>query len=90
VSSSDVDSEAKIQLTRMEGKLDLLNDRHETMRGDITEVKTTITAHSGRIQQLEAKDQQRIGAIGAVKILWGVGGVSIATIAAALLRHFGA
>lgn len=85
----NMDLESKVQLTRIEGKLDLVNDRHETMKGDIVEVKTRLHSHSNRIGVLEARDHQRTGAVGAVKLLWAAGGVTLASIAAFAARSLG-
>jgi len=85
----NMDLESKVQLTRIEGKLDLVNDRHETMKGDIVEVKTRLHSHANRLGILEARDNQRTGAVGAVKLLWAAGGVTLMGVAAFIARSLG-
>jgi len=83
-----------VQLARMEGKIDLVNERHETVKTDLTDVKLRLHGHGTRIQLLEARDYflkgERKGlALSAKAIHWLTGG-GVIGILALIARHFGA
>jgi hypothetical protein len=99
----NMDLDSKVQLTRIEGKLDLVNERHETMKGDIGKLEERQVAdtrriderlhsHGSRIGVLEADKHLRQGeraglALSAKAIHW-IGGGSVVAVLAAVLRHF--
>lgn len=81
-----MDVEAQVMLTRMEGKIDLLNERHDTFKGDLRDLKERSHSHSNRLGVLEADKHLRQGAASTVRILWivlsgGGGAVAMAIIA---------
>ena len=83
----------EVQLARMEGKIDLMNERHETTKADLSDVKQRLHGHANRITVLEADRHLRQGerqgvALSAKALHWLVAGGVVAAIAA-LLRAIG-
>lgn len=102
-SPDDMNAETRVQLTRIEGKLDLVNERHESMKEDVRKIEQNqadfsrrvderFHAHGNRIQVLEARDLRRDGersGIGkSVKTLWLISGLGGGGLGCALLVHF--
>jgi hypothetical protein len=88
-----------VQLTRIEGKIDRLNDRTGRVEGDLTNVQSRLNGHSERLTAVEKQDTladgKRQGTEQVVKVLWAILGVmltggiaTIATVVAALLGAF--
>ncbi|HEY1606022.1 MAG TPA: hypothetical protein VGF77_10555 [Allosphingosinicella sp.] len=86
-----MDADSRVQLTRIEGKLDLVNERHETMKEDVRKIERThadfsrrvderFHTHGNRLQMLEARNHVSEGERAAVRAsaraLWAVAGGS--------------
>ena len=89
--SEDID--IRVQLTRIEGGVELLNERVRAAREDIRDIRDTQQAHAGRLTTLEAdrniRDGERKGFAHGGKALWALIGLVTTAIGAGLLRHFG-
>jgi hypothetical protein len=79
------DETNKIQLTRIEGKLDVTNERLSNVQSDIVEIRVTQRDHGSRLGLLEAKENMRHGFNIAGKVAWaaigtifGGGGIAAA------------
>lgn len=82
----------RVQLARMEGKLDLSNHRHEQHAMDIRDIRETQHRHSNRIQLLEADNHhrkgERAGFITSGKLLHSLIGGGVLGIATLLWKAF--
>lgn len=82
----------RVQLTRIEGGVALLNERLSAAREDIREIRETQTGHSNRITVLEAdratREGERKGLAHGGKLLWGLIGLIISAIGGGVLRLF--
>lgn len=69
----------EVQLARMEGKIDTINERHAAFVEDVRDVKVRLNTHSERINELERdKDQkagERKGMEYTLKVLWSIVGL---------------
>lgn len=76
---SDDGESVLVKLTRMEGKLDLSNLRHDQTDAWKTTVDGRLNTHGERIGGLEkrevGRDGERKGFIGAGKLAWGLSGL---------------
>jgi hypothetical protein len=86
--------EIRVQLARMEGKLDLGNLRHDQHDGKFVVIDGRLNAHGERITGLEkrevGRDGERKGLNTAGRLLWaGIGLIPGGAIVAALMRLFG-
>ena len=84
----------RVQLTRIEGGVALLNERLSAAREDIRDIRVNVTAIDGRVTKLEAASNvnagERKGLSTSGRLLWGILiGLLTSGIGAALLRHFG-
>ena len=83
----------RVQLTRIEGGVALLNERLSAAREDIRDIRDTQQTHGNRITTLEAdrnvRDGERKGIAHGGKLLWGLIGLVISAVGAGLIRHFG-
>ena len=91
----DESESIRIQLTRIEGGVALLNERLSAAREDIRDMRDIQQAHAARITTLEAdrntRDGERKGLSTSGRLLWGIMiGLLTSGVGAALLRHFGA
>jgi hypothetical protein len=91
---SDDSESVLVKLTRMEGKLDLSNLRHDQHDTKFATIDNRLNAHSERIGGLEKREVGRDGerkgfALGG-KILWAAVGAVPIGLGAALLRALGA
>ena len=97
--AADMGQDAIVQLTRMEGKLDLMAERHENMKEDIRKIEAIHTqavariddrlqGHGNRLTSLENDKHERTGAMWAIKGIWAAAGIIVTAIVAAVLRHF--
>lgn len=64
---------------RIEGKLDLMNERHLRFTDDMSDVKTRLNGHSERLNSMEAWRDRAEGMSSAVKLVWIVGGALCGT-----------
>lgn len=82
----------RVQLARMEGKLDLSNLRHEQTDAWKITVDQRLHRHGNDISVLQAantlRDGQRQGFTLAVKAGWVLGGSGIMGMIALIARHF--
>ena len=88
------DNSILVQLARMEGKLDVTNERLNNVQEQIASLRRTQDAHSTRIAGLEADKNVRAGerqgiALGG-RILWSIIGAVPVGIGAVVLRLLGA
>ena len=91
---SDENESVLVKLTRMEGKLDLSNLRHDQTEARLGVIDVRLNVHGERITGLEKREVGRDGerkglALGA-KALWALVGAVPIGIGAAILRAFGA
>jgi hypothetical protein len=87
--------EVRVQLARMEGKLDLSNMRHEQHDGKFIVIDGRLNSQGERITGLEkrevGRDGERKGITAAGRLIWaGIGLIPGGAIVAALMRLFGA
>lgn len=91
---SDESESVLVKLTRMEGKLDLSNLRHDQHDARFAAVDSRLNSQSERIGGLEKREVGREGerkGIGhAAKALWAFAGAIPVGIGAAILRVLGA
>jgi hypothetical protein len=91
---SDESESVLVKLTRMEGKLDLSNLRHDQTDAWKTIVDNRLTSHGDRIGGLErreiGRDGERKGIIASGKLLLVLAGAAPVAIGAAILRALGA
>lgn len=91
---SDDHESVLVKLTRMEGKLDLSNLRHEQHDAKFAAIETRLTSHAERLGGLEGREHERTGerrgiALGG-RIAWaGIGLIPGGAIVAVLMRLFG-
>ena len=87
------DSNESVQLTRIEGGINLLNERLGAVRDDIRDMRDVQQTHAKQIGDLEkdrnVRDGERKGIAHGGKFLWAIIGLLISAIGAGLLRHFG-
>lgn len=69
-----------VTAVRIEGKIDLINERHERFTEDMTDVKTRLNGHSDRLNKLEAYKDKAEGVSSAVRVMWLAGGAIIGTV----------
>ena len=86
--------EVRVQLARMEGKLDLSNLRHEQHDGKFVAIDNRMNAHGERITGLEqreiGRDGESKGLAKGGRILWaGIGSILGGGGIAGLLKLFG-
>ena len=86
--TSEGGDDMRVQLTRIEGGINLLNERHETVKADIRDIREQQHRHSNRLGVLEASEHQRRGAAVAIKIMWALGGSGVAGALALIARSF--
>lgn len=87
---SDDNESVLVKLTRMEGKLDLSNLRHDQHDAKFFAIDSRLNGHSERIGGLERREAERGGerrglALSA-KALWAIAGAIPVGIGAAILR----
>ena len=91
---SDDSESVLVKLTRMEGKLDLSNLRHDQHDTKFATIDNRLNAHSERLGGLEkrevGRDGERKGLAISGKVLWAACGAIPIGIGAAILRAFGA
>ena len=84
----------RVQLTRIEGGVTLLNERHETLKGDIRDIREQQHRHSNRIGVLEAdkhkREGERAGFVASGRLFQSIMGGGVLGIAALLWKAFGA
>lgn len=89
-----------VGFARLEGKIDVLNERQQYMATSSELANTRLNAHSDRITALESTNilvkGEKIGTRAVVRALWAILGVlltgglaTLATVAWALMRAFG-
>ena len=87
------DSNESVQLTRIEGGINLLNERLGAVRDDIRDMRDVQQTHAKQISDLEkdrnVRDGERKGIAHGGRALWAMIGLAISAIGAGLLRHFG-
>jgi hypothetical protein len=76
----------RVQLARMEGKLDLSNLRHDQTDAWKGTVDQRLNRHSNDISSLQAIEHQRKG-VG--KLIHWLSGGGVVAVGAAVARHFG-
>ena len=91
---SDDNESVLVKLTRMEGKLDLSNMRHDQHDAKFGTIDNRLNGHSERIGGLEKREAERGGerkglALTA-KALWAIAGAIPVGLIAAALRAWGA
>jgi hypothetical protein len=92
---SDDNESVLVKLTRMEGKLDLSNLRHDQHDAKFGSIDSRLNSHADRIGGLEkreiGRDGERKGLSTAGRIAWAASGlIPGGLIVAALMRLFGA
>lgn len=87
---SDENESVLVKLTRMEGKLDLSNLRHDQTDAWKTTVDGRLNGHGERITGLEkrevGRDGERKGLAISAKALWAITGAIPVGIVAAIMR----
>jgi hypothetical protein len=76
----------RVHLVRIEGKLDVTNERLNSVQTDITELRSVVRAHGDRLGILEAADNIRTGERSGIalsgRLLWAgigvIGGIGMA------------
>ena len=84
-----MDADARVHLAEIRGDIKLVLAGQDRTNNDVKALRERMHLHSNRLQVIEAKEHQRIGAIGTVKVLWAAGGVSVMGIVALVARKFG-
>jgi hypothetical protein len=87
--------EIRVQLARMEGKLDLGNLRHDQHDGKFVIIDGRLNSHGERITGLEkrevGRDGERKGLTTVGRVAWlAIGSIPGGAIVAALMKLFGA
>lgn len=90
---SDESESVLVKLTRMEGKLDLSNLRHDQHDARFSSIDGRLNGHGERITGLEhrevSRDGERKGIALSARIMWlALGAVPGGAIAAVLIRLF--
>lgn len=75
-----------IWLTRIEGKLDLSNLRHDQTDARLNTIDQRLHNHGNQITNLMAAEHQRKGAAIAVKVMWALGGSGVVGVLALIAR----
>lgn len=83
-----MDADARVALAEIRGDVKLVLAGQDRTNADVKDLRERVHVHGNRLQVIEAREDRRVGAIGAVKGLWAVGGFSIAGALALILRHF--
>ena len=87
------DSNESVQLTRIEGGINLLNERLGAVRDDIRDMRDVQQTHAKQISDLEkdrnVRDGERKGIAHGGRALWAMIGLIVSAVGAGLLRHFG-
>lgn len=82
----------RVQLARIEGKMDLSNLRHDQSEARLNTIDGRLLNHSNQIGTLQARfhvqDGERKGVTHTVRIMWALGGSGIVGALAMLARHF--
>jgi hypothetical protein len=86
--SSEGEPNNAVWLTRIEGKLDLSNLRHDQTETRLTGIDQRLHNHSNQITNLQAIEHQRKGAAIAIKVMWALGGSGVAGVLALIARSF--
>jgi hypothetical protein len=91
---SDEHESVLVKLTRMEGKLDLSNLRHDQHDQRFAALDTRLNSHGERISGMERREAERggerKGLTTAGRVAWaGIGLIPGGAIVAALMRLFG-
>jgi hypothetical protein len=90
---SDENESVLVKLTRMEGKLDLSNLRHDQHDTKFATIDTRLNSHAERLGGLEkrevGRDGERKGLASGAKLLWAAAGAIPIGIGAAILRALG-
>lgn len=89
---NNMDLDSRIALTRMEGKIDRINDHNERQKEDMRYVREKLHVHGNEISALQAantlKKGEQQGSERTIRIIWALvsaGGVAaVAAIARAL------
>jgi hypothetical protein len=91
---SDESESVLVKLTRMEGKLDLSNLRHDQHDARFSAIDGRMNSHGERISGLEkrevGRDGERKGLLAGGRILWALIGAVPIALGAAVLRAIGA
>lgn len=77
-----------VWLTRIEGKLDLSNLRHDQTDARLTNIDQRLHNHSNQITNLQAAEHQRKGGVAAIKLMWALGGSGVVGLLALVARSF--
>lgn len=81
------------QLIRIEGKLELINEKINRFTDDLKDMRDRLHGHSNRLAAIEARNHlqtgERKGAETVVRLLWAVFGIGSAGVVAFVLRSFG-
>lgn len=77
-----------VWLTRIEGKLDLSNLRHDQTDARLNTMDQRLHNHGNQITNLMASEHQRKGAATAIKIMWALGGSGVMAGLALIARSF--
>lgn len=76
---SDESETVRVQLARMEGKLDLSNLRHDQHEAKFTVIDGRLNSHGDRIGGLEGRERERVGERKGLaltgKLMWGAVGL---------------
>ena len=83
-----MDPDARVQLAEIRGDVKLVLAGQSRTNDDVKDLRERVHLHSNRIQNLEAKDHQRAGAVATVKLLWAAGGFTAMGLLALAARHF--
>lgn len=87
------DESMRVQLARMEGKLDLSNLRHDQAETRFTTIDQRLGQHGERLTGLEkrevGREGERRGVTSVVKAGYALGGSGIMGLLALVARHFG-
>jgi hypothetical protein len=83
----------RVQLARIEGKMDLSNLRHDQTEARLMDHDQRLHVHGNRLANIEAREHLREGerkgiAMGGKAIQWLTGG-GVVGILAMIARHFG-
>lgn len=92
---SDETESVLVKLTRMEGKLDLSNLRHDQHDARFGTIEGRLDGHGQRITGLESRetsrDGERRGLVTGGKLIWAISGTGIGGgLVALLMKAFGA
>jgi hypothetical protein len=86
--SAEGGPDTAIWLTRIEGKLDLSNLRHDQTDARLNTIDQRLHNHGNQITNLMASEHQRKGAAVAIKVMWALGGSGVVGLIALVARSF--